>query len=88
MRGDFLPLHPFSTLDTLCYSEAINAARERDEAAVMFALFMAPTATTLDTKNLDHQTVLHVAAELLDAQLVRAFMTKGADGAVADVWGN
>lgn len=71
----------------IVYSEAINAARDQDIPAVLFALYMAPDAKTLDTKNLDRHTVLHVAAELLPPQVTRLLICKGADGAITDLWG-
>lgn len=70
----------------LC-SEAINAARDGDEKAVLFARFVAPDSKTLNTQNLDRQTVLHVAAELLDCRVVRSLIANGADGAITDLWG-
>lgn len=64
------------------------AARAADERAVAFGLYVADSVKTLNTKNADWQTVLHVAAECCSPKLVRLLISRGADGAISDIWGN
>lgn len=37
--------------------------------------------------DVNRQTVLHIAAEKCSAHLCRLLITRGCDGAIADVWG-
>ena len=68
-------------------SEALEAARDGDERVVAFALYTAKSHKQLNTMNIDRQTVLHIAAEKCSAHLCRLLITRGCDGAIADVWG-
>lgn len=49
---------------------------------------MAKEVHQLNTKNADQQTVLHVTAEHGSYALNRLIITRGADGAITDLWGN
>jgi len=70
--------------------EALNAARDGDENVVALAVLLAPHHKQLNTMNHLRQTLLHVASENKEcsAKLVRLIITRGADGAIPDVWGN
>lgn len=68
-------------------SEALNAARLGDENAVALAVLVAPNHKVLNTMNDDRQTLLHVTAEHCSAKLSRLLITRGADGAIPDVYG-
>ncbi|XP_067943515.1 NF-kappa-B inhibitor alpha-like isoform X2 [Watersipora subatra] len=68
--------------------EAINAARYGDDKMVALALFTAKSHKQLNTMNADRQTVLHIAAEKCSPHCCRLLITRGCDGAIADVWGN
>ncbi|KAF6023026.1 cact [Bugula neritina] len=68
--------------------EVLKAAYDRDERAVALAVFVAKNHRQLNTANNNRQTLLHIAAEYCSAQLVRLIITRGADGALPDAWGN
>ena len=65
----------------------MEAARDGDERVVAFGLYIAKSHKQLNTMNRDRQTVLHIAAEKCTAELCRLLITRGCDGAIADVWG-
>ena len=69
------------------YSEVLKAVRDKDETVVAFALYIAKSHKQLNTMNTDRQTVLHIAAKTCSAYLCRLLITKGCDGAIADIWG-
>lgn len=69
-------------------SEALSAASDMNENVVALALFVAKSHKQLNTVNSDKQTVLHVAVKDCSMELCRLLLTRGADGNIADVWGN
>jgi hypothetical protein len=72
-----------------CFSEALNAARDGDENVVAIAILIAKHHKILNTMNTSRQTLLHLTAENenCSAKLSRLIITRGADGAIPDVWG-
>ena len=68
--------------------EAMRAAIDKDNNVVAFALYIAQSHFQLNTMNKERQTVLHFAALGCSAKLCRLLITRGSDGAIADIWGD
>ena len=67
----------------------MNAARDGDENIVALAVLVAPHHKQLNQMNDLRQTLLHITTGTMEcsAKLSRLIITRGADGAIPDVWG-
>ena len=63
------------------------AARAGDDNDVAFSLYVTDSVKTINKKNEDWQTALHIAAECCSPQLVRLLISRGVDGSLSDIWG-
>lgn len=66
----------------------IEACRRGQENQVAFAVFIAQSHTQLNVRDGDGDTVLNVAAACSTADLCRLIITKGCNGAIANLMGD
>ena len=67
--------------------EAMKAAIEGDENVVALAVIIAEHHRILNTMDDYRQTLLHYTSANCSPKLTRLIITRGADGAIPDVWG-
>ena len=67
--------------------EAMEAAVDGDENTVALAILIADNHRRLNTMNSQRQTLLHITSSNCSPKLSRLLITRGADGAITNVWG-